>query len=122
MSLCPFCLNPFIVFLFLPNLSKSVTSKVVWSGLFPPLQHHFSLPGTLVTLDFCSSSVPCFHLASGPLHMLIPLAQSPVEAYLPFSSKLITQSKSSFAVTGFQRITFLSFRALIFICHYGFTE
>lgn len=91
MSLPPLCLIPFIVFPLLPFPSQSQQTcdlqGALWSGLCPPLQHHFSLPSTLATLAFCySSSVPCFHPATGPLHMLVPLVQSPIETSLPFNS------------------------------------
>lgn len=91
MSLPPLCLIPFIVFPLLPFPSQSQQTcdlqGALWSGLCPHLQHHFSLPSTLATLAFCySSSVPCFNPATGPLHMLVPLAQSPIETSLPFNS------------------------------------
>lgn len=77
MSFPPLCLNPFIVFPFLPSLSKTVTSKVlIWalpaSLLISCYSCHFGL-------QVCPASI----LSQGLPH-IHPSDPEPFEAYLPY--------------------------------------
>lgn len=120
MSLPPLCLNPIVVFPFLPSLSQQVTPR---SCLLRPLP---TSPASLLTASLafrCSSSMRASILPRG-LCTACPSGPEPCRGLQLFrlGDPPTTPPKSSSFVTGFHRIAFLPFNALLCVCRYGFTE